>query len=54
MVERKVRTIKKLKPLEITYAYAEYKTRRECDFDSDLADWTNNIQQLIKARKGKK
>ena len=54
MGERKVRTIKKLKPLEITYAYAEYKTRHECDFDNDLADWTNNILYLIKAKKGKK
>ena len=54
MGEPKVRTMKKLKPLEITYAYAEYKIRRECDLDSDLENWTNNILQLMKTRKGKK
>ena len=54
MDEPKVRTAKKLKPLEITYAYAEYKTRREGDLDSDLANWTNNILYLIKTQKTKK
>jgi len=54
MDEPKFRAIKKLKPLEITYAYAEYKIRRECDLDSDLANWTNNILQLMKIKKGKK
>jgi len=54
MGEPKVPAIKKPKPLEITYAYAEYKIRRECDLDSDLANWTNNILQLMKTRKGKK
>jgi len=54
MSAHRVRTAKKLKPLEITYAYAEYKTRRECDFDSDLANWTNNILNLMKAQKMKK
>ena len=54
MIESKSRPAKKLKPLEITYAYAEYKTRREGDLDSDLANWTNNILCLMKAQKSKK
>jgi len=54
MVEHKVRTPKKLRQLEITYAYAEYKIRREGDLDRDLDNWTNNILNLIKIQKSKK
>ena len=54
MNDQKVSPAKKLTSLEITQAYAEYKTRREGDLDNDLSNWTYNIQRLIKSRKGKK
>ena len=46
--------LKRIKALEITRAYAEYKTRHAGDLDGDLADWTNNIMYLIENEKGKK
>ena len=46
--------LKRIKVLEATYAYAEYKTRLAGDLDSDLAHWTNNIITLIERAKARK
>ena len=55
MKQLKVLKKEETKAFEITYAYAEYKTRHAGDLDDDLADWTNNAMQLIKSgKKGKK
>ena len=45
---------KGLKDLEITRAYAEYKTRHAGDLDADLADWVNDITRFIAIKKAKK
>ena len=37
--------IKRIKALEITQAYAEYKTRHTGDLDSELINWTYNIKR---------
>ena len=46
--------LKLIKALEITHAYAEYKTRLAGDLDSDLANWASNIMCLIENKKAKK
>ena len=45
---------KGLKDLEITRAYAEYKTRHAGDLDADLNDWVNDITRFIAIKKAKK
>jgi len=54
MGKLKAGAVKKLKPLEITYAYAEYKTRHETDLDNGLANWADNLMYFMKAKKAKK
>jgi len=39
--------LKRIKDLEITQAYAEYKMRSAGDMDGDLINWTFNIKRLI-------
>ena len=48
------KTRKSIKALEITRAYAEYKTRHAGDLDADLANWVNNIIRFIAIKKSKK
>ena len=38
---------KRIKALESTHAYAEYKIRHTGDLDSDLGNWLNNIMLSI-------
>ena len=45
---------KRIRALEITRAYAEYKIRHAGDLDDDLADWTSNITRFIANEKVKK
>jgi len=47
-------TDKRIKALEITRAYAEYKTRHAGDLDGDLANWANNIMLFIEIEKHEK
>ena len=55
MGKAKARTAEKsIKDLEITRAYAEYKTKYAGDIDADLADWVNNIRRSIAIKKSKK
>ena len=45
---------KRIKALEITHAYAEYKTRHAGDLDGDFANWANNIMRIIELEKAAK
>ena len=45
--------LKRIKALETTYAYAEYKMRLAGDLDKDLADWASNIMYYIENLKAK-
>jgi len=45
---------KRMKDLEITKAYAEYKMRYAGDLDADLANWVNDIARFIAIKKAKK
>jgi hypothetical protein len=45
---------KRIKDLEITKAYAEYKIRHAGDLDADLANWVNDISRFIAVKKSKK
>ena len=42
---------KRIKALEITRAYAEYKIRHAGDLDGDFHNWTNNIIRFIQIEK---
>ena len=46
--------LKRIKALEITRAYAEYKTRLAGDLDGDLAHWADNIMCFIENVKARK
>ena len=50
-MDDRVKNIKLLKALEITQAYAEYKTRNTGDLDNDLMSWTYNISRKIEKEK---
>jgi len=39
--------LQRIKALEITLAYSEYKTRYAGDLDSELVNWSNNIIRFI-------
>ena len=41
-------TLKDIKALEITHAYAEYKTRFAGDMDDEFANWPGNLLKLLK------
>ena len=45
---------KRIKALEITHAYAEYKIRHAGDLDNDLANWANNIMRFIENERAEK
>jgi hypothetical protein len=47
-------TLKRIKAMEITQAYAEYKMRITGDLDSDLNNWMDNIRLFIENEKAKK
>ena len=55
MAKQKVSLVEleRIKSLEITHAYAEYKTRVAGDLDADLDDWASNIMGFIKNAKAK-
>ena len=41
----------RIKSLEVTRAYAEYKMRSAGDLDSDLVNWTLNIMRFLEFEK---
>ena len=53
MNKPKITNAEKLKFLEVTLAYAQYKTRHAGDLDTDLTHWANNIMCMIKSRKAR-
>ena len=46
--------LKRIRALEITHAYAEYKTRIAGDLDGALDNWADNIMRYIENAKAKK
>ena len=46
-------TFKEIKALEITHAYAEYKTRFSGDMGEEFANWPGNLLKVIKSEKRK-
>ena len=46
-------TINRIKALEITQAYAEYKMRSTGDLDGDLMNWTYNLMRSIRKEKAR-
>ena len=45
---------KRIKALEITKAYAEYKLRHAGDLEGDYSEWPYNLSRFIEKEKAKK
>ena len=45
---------KRIKALEVTKAYAEYKLRHAGDLEGDYSGWPGNLTRFIEKEKAKK